>query len=444
MNEADFEAYVAQRYTSMGYTPDDLRNGWAHLLRLSDVYWGALNASYTERSSVDALEEDIELAKRVADSVEHQLGLPAPSKRIGTGPDLSPAWRSGSVLSRPIQAFAYLPAHVHTLGVVASPKKLLALYEVERLVKKYAKPMDIPRERKRGQKRYGFDLYDLSTYTRAGLDLNAPAGAAMLEIETETGVFFLGVSNRQRVLDTIRRAAAHSRRPFEVERGHDATILCWPREHGCFVLRGKTLLLVFSDDGEEHALRLARLIADLDPSRSLSASKAFREAGQAFSFGEDLAAYVHPGALLAEARRSGQWRLRGDEEQIANAVTSTVQWLALGATVDKRGARLRLLAAPRGNSPIAQAFRGQPSTAFVGALGKAPTGLVLARLNPAAVGTLWADLLEATGDDSGRVNRDLRRELGLSVEDILGLVSGVAGYALTLEAPQRIRTLEKA
>lgn len=268
----------------------------------------------------------------------------------------------------------------------------------------------------------GFDPFSMSSHAELGFDVEAPIGAALLDMEREVFVLTIGITDADKARETITRYTEKAGLPEWQDREFAGVDGMWQDEPPVAMLfRNDRLIVVATDryDGEEVA-RVAEQIAELRARDSLAATDAFRSVhrfpGEPILFG-----FANAGEL--------------DNTMMAAATigSTEVEAMALALTSDDRDIHLiwqtvvskdsDYLGYMRGRSRSRKPMDSVPGPVYAG---------MQWSVDPEYVRKLF-DQLGAFGKNAlDEAETEAERELGVSVSnDILDAWTGDFGVLWT-------------
>lgn len=319
----------------------------------------------------------------------------------------------------------------------------------------------------------GKDLSKLESWAEIGIDLDAPGGVFMIDLETPAVVTFFRLSGPDKLEAFVKGLFEKMGRPVTFEKVGDATVADLGRDRNALVLRGDGLFIVsklFGNGATAIAKELgARTEADsLLAATDLNAAldglgaddaaawvqvKAIAE--KTLASKRDEAAQPNFDAVLEEAKKTGDAeqvkrveaviadakadfertsKRRAAEAELQKAIVGELSTIAVGLDLRPDGieAKARVALAEGGklrgilkNATTALPFlattKSQPLLALGGQL-DVPTYL-----------GIFEQMLAADGDEGlAEARQGLKDQLGLDLDkDILAAFSGEVGFSLT-------------
>ncbi len=332
----------------------------------------------------------------------------------------------------------------------------------------------------------GRNLLDPKAWGEMGVDLDGPLGFAWLDAPGETAMFFATLRDAKAFEAAVIAMGARAKDVF-VRAPHGEALMLHPKStrEVNFVIRGRRVAFVFSDDGAETGLRWANRIATLKPTESMGADAKVKAELAAVGGGVDLGAILNTRALVdaivadISRDRSAEWdqrrleraREQGDQAAIAAAEArirerrlrdplapakhkakgvlvrgflAGIGDLALGLDVEGPTLRLRArLPLTAESLPRAVFSGGEGALRLPLAYSARPTLLSTGRVNvKAAIERLRAIVTAAgDGDDLEELDRTAREVLGAGLADLPTVLTGELGAAVTLTPVESRRFL---
>lgn len=385
-----------------------------------------------------------------------------------------------------VAALAGLPKDTLVVAVASNPVALIDALGRARLLEKYRQYYEQGVAAVTAAA--GHNLLDPAQLPNIGVDPAKPFGVAWLDVEKETGAFFFGLTDAEKLKTWLYGMAGRHHEELGTEVVGDALII-FPKgdEETCLVLRGSLGFFVFTDRNDEYALEAARQLATLAAEGSLARSPAFTAAAKALEYGKDAAVFVNLPVLvqkglaaadasraeddyytreLAAAKERGapadeiarleQARLESEkweqearkrqqaERQLLADLTEPVGALAFGVALGEQSLKVKGIAALPAESLLGRVLKtGSGTPAIVSALGEPPLYLAHADVDVAAYRELVLKLLATEGDDLDELAKDLAEHTGIQLEaDVLANVDGRFGFAATGRLPDTLEDEE--
>lgn len=225
----------------------------------------------------------------------------------------------------------------------------------------------------------GIDASDLASeaWTAAGIDLDAPLVAALLDARTETGAIVVGVADRDRLLAAIQRAASRLGRTWiAAERGEAVLVRDETDERLSIVVRGGAVALVGGGD----TFRVAEQLATAPPGSSLAHDRRFSAFAASLPAHVQAVAYADVAGLLDD--------LRTDRAGPRHPILGSLSVAGLGLWIEGGDIVFRgEIDLEEGSLPARVLRADGAQSADLDALAAAPLG-VAARLAPETLGEL--------------------------------------------------------
>jgi hypothetical protein len=124
----------------------------------------------------------------------------------------------------------------------------------------------------------GFDPFSTSSYADLGFDVDAPIGAALVDMQSEVFVLTMGITDADKARETINRYTEQAGRPQWQAREFAGVDGMWQDQPATAMLfRNDRLIIIGTDKHDEAEVeRVAKEIAELRARDSLAATNAFR------------------------------------------------------------------------------------------------------------------------------------------------------------------------
>ncbi len=333
----------------------------------------------------------------------------------------------------------------------------------------------------------GANLWEVETWAGFGIDISAPAGAALWIEDEAVGVFFVTLSDAQLFLHSAQELALANGIPAPVlsPLGSGELLAFGSAAHAALVRRGTMGALVVSENESDLGKAVTRL-AGLTSSESLRHSARVAHAFAGLDFGEDLAGFIAfdniARLLTAELKESSlgeryvedvtrlessieaaksenrsaesraeidrleaelETRLRGlnqyemrksAQARIAGELLAPLGTIAFAVDLDGKSTRARLSIRARPESLPARLLAAEPQPLRLPReLTEAPLVLLGAQVSSEASRQLLDLFLQLKGETRASSFAALKSELGVDLLPALALVQGEVSAALTLD-----------
>lgn len=268
----------------------------------------------------------------------------------------------------------------------------------------------------------GFDPFSTSSHAELGFDVEAPIGAALVDMEREVFVLTMGITDADKARETIRRYTEKAGIPKWQDREFAGVDGMWQDQPPVAMLfRNDRLIVVATDKhDEEQVVRVAEDIAELRARDSLAATDAFRSVhrfrGEPILFG-----FANAGEL-------------GDTMMAAATIGPTeVEAMAVALTSDDRDIHLIWQTIVSSDSEYLDYMQGRSNSLepMDSVSGPVYAGMQWS-VDPEYVRKLFDELGRFGKNALDEAEREAERELGVSVSnDILGVWTGEIGVLWT-------------
>jgi hypothetical protein len=267
-----------------------------------------------------------------------------------------------------------------------------------------------------------FDPFTASSYSELGFDVEAPIGAALVDMDREVFVLTIGITDADKARETINRYTEKAGAPSWEDRDFAGVDGMWQAQPPVAMLfRDDRLIVVATEKHDEaEVVRVAEEIAELRPRDSLAATDAFRSVqrfpGKPILFGFANAAEL--GGTMMAAATIGSTEV----EAMAVALTSDDRDIHLiwQTVVSKDSEYLDYMS---GRSRSLKAFDSVPGPVYAG---------LQWSVDPEYVRKLFDELGGFGKNALDEAEREVQRELGVSVSnDILDVWTGEFGLLWT-------------
>ena len=347
----------------------------------------------------------------------------------------SPAGTPGARAQSESEALRYLPRSAAAVAVVASPQRLLDAVGYEEMAARLGAQLDPLVAATRAM--IGADLFVRETYRRAGLALDAPAGAAVLDADRGVFAVFATVADRGKLDAALSRAITDSER-------HEllgATLLA-PAEsdYAAVVVRGDVAMVVVAADGG--ARNYARRLATLLPADALASDPAFADAVGELEAADDVVAWADLSGLARAAMPACDPGVPcAAERRLVDLILTPVGRIAFGATLRPRAIELSAFAPLPADAWLARALRNAPGLpAVIAATPRPPYLLASVQVDVHAALEVVDLALRAGGDSLDGARRAVRDATGGDLDGALATLTGELGGLIAFAPEQLVGT----
>ncbi|PRP95016.1 hypothetical protein ENSA5_40140 [Enhygromyxa salina] len=350
---------------------------------------------------------------------------------------------SGANILEAQQLTKLYPGDAIVVGAFAGPERFFTLFGRDNIATKlgphYEQTADLLRELT------GQDLLSPAGLDAFGIDPSAPIGMFFWSIEDKSAGGFVGLSDRERFLTSVRAMAERAPLTLETHEVADATILC-PKDHTdvCLTVKADHAYVVGSDKNDELGLALAKRIAELDVDQSLATNDAFKAAIPQLEGGADMAGFINLSPVITTMMTElGAETTARDKAQAAlvREIFGPMRTIVMGGDFDARSASAQVFIQTDAESPLTKLARnGTKVNPVIRALGEDAVMLGAYNLDPAAVFDLVKKVAAAEGQDKEDADEGLAEFealAGFSVEgELLPALSGEFGFGFEADLNQ--------
>ena len=400
--------------------------------------------------------------------------------RVDTGRESTPAV---AAVSHPEEL---LPATTLAYFVGKSPRRAAEVFGRDRVAKEF--PEVYAGVSGLFVQAVGRDVLDPEALPTLGIDPDGRTGVAVLSASPDVLGLFMTLSDASRFRETVIEVASRANAEILPTSYGGSEVLRDRSGRTAVVIRGAYAVVVVGDD--ETVPQIAQAIATVDPSRSLSSTRAYRRTIGATAPG-DLVGFVDVAELAAsdEARRrrfeelassepswqereledargrgepperireleervrehrewEASWKTRQEAEQaLTTRLFSSFEAISMRVDAKPSGAVFELRMPMSADAFLGRLVRnGQGPPPLSWALDGAPLALLSGTLDVPTLVELADLLAQAQGTTFAEVASKLKAKSSLDLHTLQPLLTGSMGAALTLDGPIDFGSFER-
>lgn len=329
----------------------------------------------------------------------------------------------------------------------------------------------------------GINFLVPSTWPIIGIDPNRPAGVALLVGDSAVGVFFVSLTNKELFKKSLDLLGTHTKiGPVVAASAGESTIYVFQGfDEFAIVVRGDVAMLVVPDRDRDLEPQVLA-IAGTGSQPTLASSGRIAKAFAGFDYGKDMAGFLAVDSLAAtiineqdERRevidaeeRAEQLRIQIEEAKaenrskdeivhlervllrtmqslpllrreadgqlaLLNDVVGAVGTVAVGVELDGKTTRLRAQFSPTPNSLPSKILQSASRPfALPGRLQESPLFLLGLHIDIDVANKVFDLILAADGEQRQSVSDELKSDLGITLDEMIGIFDGEFSGALTV------------
>ena len=422
------------------------RRRWVWLIAVIALLAGCQPKTPPPQESADAQTAKPEPLADVGPSADAAVKTPdasqAPADVAKPAPEAAPP--SGPPLLKSVEALRYLPAETLFVMTGEGGEALMLRFGRQKLEEQTRFNAAFDKLTRGVERLFGYDLLDPQRLREMGVDTEKPFGVAWLSLEDMTFASFVALKDAaafEEALEALAEKAGWG--TLERKTEGDALILSAPQAKDgarvSVVLRGGRAFVLLNDN---EALRFSHEIAGVTPEKSLGLVPSFAAAADAFEVGRHTAGVVHMAALRRQLQTLHSTPV-GPKEVLLDALAQGVSVVLIGADIEQQMLRTTLQIHHEEDAFIGHVLRNSAGRPLLRhELSHPPLLLLAGQVQPEGMLRFLELSASVMQIDLAMLTASFEQHAGLKlVDDLLPLLSGEAGFALTGELDDMLESM---